>query len=90
MDRPPSCEPHQRHGRTRPEEIEPAFAGYSIGKWIDQDGGDGRYDVLEVETTHMKGPRDFDVDGMPLHKDNQTVIKERIFLDKASQTYLKF
>jgi hypothetical protein len=38
----------------------------------------------------MKGPRDFEVDGMPLHKDNQTVIKERIFLDKASQTYLKF
>ncbi len=74
-------------GRTRPEEIEPAFAGYSIGKWIDQDG-DGRYDVLEVETTHMKGPRDFDVDGMPLHKDNQSVIKERIFLDKANPDLL--
>jgi hypothetical protein len=74
-------------GRTRPEEVEPAFAGYSIGKWIDQDG-DGRYDVLEVETTHMKGPRDFDVDGMPLHKDNQSVIKERIFLDKANPDLL--
>jgi len=74
-------------GRTRPEIVEPAFAGYSVGKWIDENG-DGRYDVLEVETTHMKGPRDFDVDGLPLHKDNQTVIKERIFLDKANPDLL--
>jgi len=74
-------------GRTRPDGVEPAFAGYSVGKWVDQDG-DGRYDVLEVETTHMKGPRDFDVDGLPLHKDNQTVIKERIFLDKADPDLL--
>src|SRR4051812_33656922 len=28
---------------------EPTFQGYSIGKWIDEDG-DGVYDVLEVET----------------------------------------
>src|SRR5215475_374727 len=74
-------------GRTRPEIVEPAFAGYSTGKWIDEDG-DGRYDVLEVETTHFKGPRDFDVDGLPLHTDNQTVIKERFFLDKANPELL--
>jgi hypothetical protein len=74
-------------GRTRPEIVEPAFAGYSLGKWVDEDG-DGRYDVLEVETTHFKGPRDFDVDGLPLHEDNQTVIKERIFLDKANPDLL--
>jgi hypothetical protein len=36
-------------GRDWPEEVEPTFAGYSIGKWIDEDG-DGHYDVLEVET----------------------------------------
>jgi hypothetical protein len=75
-------------GRTRPEIVEPAFAGYSTGKWIDEDG-DGRYEVLEVETTHLKGPRDFDVDGLPLHQDNQTVIKERIFLDKANPDILR-
>jgi len=74
-------------GRTRPEVVEPAFAGYSVGKWIDENG-DGRYDVLEVETSHFKGPRDFDVDGLPLHKDNQTVVKERIFLDKANPDLL--
>jgi hypothetical protein len=74
-------------GRPRPEVVEPAFAGYSTGKWVDEDG-DGRYDVLEVETSHMKGPRDFDVDGLPLHNDNQTIIKERIFLDKANPNLL--
>jgi hypothetical protein len=36
-------------GRGWPKEIDPSFAGYSIGKWLDEDG-DGRYDVLVVET----------------------------------------
>jgi hypothetical protein len=67
--------------------VEAAFAGYSIGKWIDEDG-DGRFDVLEVETRNMKGPRDFDVDGLPLHDDNETVVKERIYLDKANPDIL--
>jgi len=31
-------------GRDWPERLEPTFSGYSIGKWIDEDG-DGRYDV---------------------------------------------
>jgi hypothetical protein len=35
-------------GRPWPREIEPNWTGYSIGRWIDEDG-DGRYDVLEVE-----------------------------------------
>jgi len=75
-------------GRAWPEWVEPAFAGYSIGRWSDTDG-DGRYDVLEIETRHMKGPRDFDVDGLPLHKDNLTVVKERIYLDKANPDILR-
>jgi hypothetical protein len=36
-------------GRDWPKDEEPTFVGYSIGKWIDEDG-DGKYDVLEVET----------------------------------------
>src|SRR4051812_44348725 len=40
-------------------EIEPSYAGTSIGRWIDTDG-DGRYDVLEVETRGFKGPRTLD------------------------------
>ncbi len=69
-------------GRDWPQEIEPTFAGYSIGKWIDTDG-DGRYDLLEVETRGMKGPRAYDTSGLPLHRDNKTVVKERIYLDKG-------
>jgi len=75
-------------GRDWPKEQAPSFSGYSIGRWVDEDG-DGRYDVLEVETRHLKGPRIFDPSGIPLHKDNQTVVKERIFLDKANPNILR-
>jgi hypothetical protein len=69
-------------GRSWPAEVEETFAGYSIGNWVDEDG-DGRYDVLEVETRHLKMPRTYDATGIPFHKDNQAVIKERIYLDKG-------
>ena len=40
--------------------------------------------MLEVETRGpFKGPRAFDGSGLLLHADGQTVIKERIFIDKA-------
>src|SRR5882672_3575290 len=68
-------------GRDWPKEIEPTFQGYSIGRWIDE-GGTGRYDVLEVETRGFKGPRIYDITGLPLHFDNQSIFKERIFRDK--------
>ncbi len=65
----------------------PQFSGYSIGRWIDEDG-DGRFDALVVETRGMKGPRAFDANGTPLHVDNQTVVTERIYLDKANPNML--
>jgi hypothetical protein len=75
-------------GRDWPKEIEPTYQGYSIGKWIDEDG-DGRYDVLHVETRGpFKGPRIYDGTGLPLHHDNQSVLKERIHLDKADPNVL--
>jgi hypothetical protein len=74
-------------GRDWPKGFEPTFAGYSLGKWIDTDG-DGRYDVLEVETRDLKGPRAYDGTGLPLHEDNQTVIKERLHTDKADPNIL--
>ena len=74
-------------GRDWPKDFEPSFMGYSIGKWIDEDG-DGRYDVLEIETRLLKGPRAFDASGIPLHKDNKTIVKERISLDKANPDVL--
>jgi hypothetical protein len=73
--------------RSWPDEVEPSFQGYSIGQWIDQDG-DGVYDVLEVETRDFKGPRFFDEAGIPLHTDNQSVFKERIYLDKNDRNIL--
>ena len=76
-------------GRDWPADMDlnPTYAGYSIGKWVDEDG-DGRYDTLVVETRGMKGPRTFDASGMPLHKDNETVVMERISLDKANSDIL--
>ena len=74
-------------GRSWPHDPEPTFAGYSIGKWIDADG-DGRYDLLEVETRYMKGPRTFKGSGLPLHKDDQTVVQERIRLDRSDPEIL--
>ncbi|HEY2231690.1 MAG TPA: hypothetical protein VGI22_28910 [Xanthobacteraceae bacterium] len=74
-------------GRDWPKYIEPTFGGYSIGKWIDENG-DGRYDVLEVETRGFKGPREFDATGLPMHEDNQSIFKERIYLDKADRNIL--
>ncbi len=64
------------------------FSGYSVGKWSDTDN-DGTYDTLEVETRYMQGPRLFDSTGIPLHKDNQTVVKEKLYLDKADGNILR-
>jgi hypothetical protein len=74
-------------GRSFPADQEPAMIGYSIGNWKDEDG-DGRYDLLEVETRNFKGPRNLEATGLPLHRDNQTVVKERIRLDKSAKDTL--
>src|SRR5262249_28647265 len=36
-----------------PDDIEPSYRGFSIGKWIDE-GNTGTYNVLEVETRGFK------------------------------------
>jgi hypothetical protein len=74
-------------GRSFPTDQEPSMIGYSIGNWRDLDG-DGRYDLLEVETRNFKGPRNLEATGLPLHRDNQTVVKERIQLDKTAKDTL--
>jgi len=75
-------------GRELPQNAEPSFLGFSQGKWLDTDG-DGRYDTLEIETSHFKGPRAIDISGIPLHEDNKTVVKERLYLDKADKNLLR-
>lgn len=75
-------------GRDWPTDLEPTYAGYSIGRWIDEDG-DGIYDTLEVETRGpFKGPRVFDPTGLPLHIDNQSLFRERMFRDKGDPNLL--
>jgi hypothetical protein len=70
-------------GRDWPKQPTPTYGGYSIGRWIDEDG-DGTYDVLESETRYFKGPRAYDASGLPLAFDNQSVFKERFFIDKVN------
>src|SRR5262249_32639405 len=71
-----------------PDDFEPTYNGYSIGKWVDSDG-DGRYDLLEVETRLFKGLRVYDNTGLMLHPDNQSIIKERIYLNKTDPSILR-
>jgi hypothetical protein len=68
-------------GRDFPSGEEPGYMGYSVGRWIDSDGK-GRYDTLEVETRNFKGPRTYENSGLPLHPDNASILKERIYLDR--------
>ena len=74
-------------GRDWPANQPPSFQGYSIGKWVDQDR-DGGYRALEAETRNFIGPRALESTGLPLHKDNETIVKERIFLDPSNNDIL--
>jgi hypothetical protein len=75
-------------GRSWPTAIEPSYAGYSIGSWVDEEAT-GRFSVLEVETLGpFKGPRAYDATGLPLHFDNQSIFKERFYLDKGDPNIL--
>jgi len=75
-------------GRDWPKTFLPAFAGYSIGQWLDTDG-DGRYDTFTIETRGISGPRMMDNSGIQLHADDQTVVKERISLDKSNPDIMR-
>jgi len=74
-------------GRDWPKDVEPTFNGLSIGRWIDPDAS-GRHSTLEIETRGFKGPRTYEQSGIRLHDDGQSIIKERIYLDKANKDVL--
>jgi hypothetical protein len=74
-------------GRDWPKNPVPTYGGYSIGHWVDEDG-DGTYDLLEAETRYFKGPRAFDASGLPLAFDNQSIFKEKFFIDKNNPDIL--
>jgi hypothetical protein len=74
-------------GRPWPAKIEPTYAGYSIGKWIED--GSGHFNELDVETRGpFQGPRAYDATGLPLDFDNLSVFLERIYLDKKDSNVL--
>jgi len=75
-------------GRGWPAQLKVSSLGYSIGKWIDEDG-DGRYDTLEAETRGLKHPHVYDSSGTPFHPDERAVVKERIRLDKTNPNVLR-
>ena len=60
---------------------------YSIGCWIDTKA-EGRYDALAIETRAFAGPRAYDDTGLPLHEDNQTIVRERLYGDAADPNVL--
>jgi hypothetical protein len=64
-------------GRDWPDFILPSFNGYSIGRWHDENG-DGVYDLLEIETRGIGGPRSFDSTGAPLHVNDSTIVHEQL------------
>jgi hypothetical protein len=74
-------------GRDFSPTAEASFVGYSVGQWLDEDG-DGKFDTLVVETRNFKGPRAYDNSGLTLHEDNKSIIKERIYFDKADRNVL--
>ena len=41
-----------------------------------------------IETRGFKGPRTIDARSIPLHEDNETIVKERITLDKTNKDIL--
>src|SRR5882724_2107877 len=72
-------------GRDWPDNMyeDPKFSGYSIGQWVDEDR-EGRYSALVVETRGLKNPRTYDATGIPFHADGRTIIREKLYLDKAN------
>jgi hypothetical protein len=80
-----STSPHRRiytDGRAWPKDIDPSYVGYSIGKWLDT-ANDGIPTKFEIETRAMRGLRLMDNSGIPLAADGETIVKERLSLDKA-------
>jgi hypothetical protein len=75
-------------GRSWPASLAPTWMGYSIGHW-EGASADGPYTTLVIETRGFKGPRVIDGSGIPLHADNQTIIKERISLDEKNADVLR-
>ena len=74
-------------GRKFPDYIEPSFTGTSIGQWQDSNR-QGRFDTLLIETRGIRGPHAYDSSGLPFHKDDEAVVSEKLYADKADPNIL--
>jgi hypothetical protein len=74
-------------GRDWPSPLPRSSVGYSIGRWLDTAGA-GRFDTLKIETRGMRGARVYDASGAPFHPDDDTIVQERISLDKTDPDVL--
>jgi len=74
-------------GRQWPKNQESISTGYSMGQWLDTDG-DGRFDTLAIETHNIRGPKTWDQSGTPMADDNDTIVMERLYLDKSDPNIL--
>ncbi len=69
-------------------EIEPSYLGYSIGRWIDEEDTAATPRSRSRHRADLGGPRALDHTGLPMHFDNQSIFKERFYLDRADPTFL--
>jgi hypothetical protein len=74
-------------GRRFPDDLDPSFTGYSVGRWQATDG-DGHFDTLVIETRGIKGPHTYDASGIPFHKDGEAIVTEKLYADKADPNIL--
>ena len=77
-------------GRDWPQDVLPSYPGYSIGQWITtwMATASTTCSRWRRAASPSKGPRVYDSDGLPLHFVNQSIFKERIYLDKANPNIL--
>jgi len=86
-DRLHDVAPHLHRRPRLAKDLLPSFNGYSIAN--------GSTPTATAATTcsksspaASKSPRTFEGSGLPLHRDGESVITERIFLDKADENLL--
>jgi hypothetical protein len=75
-------------GRNWPADIEPSFSAIPSANGSMR-MGTAATTCWKSRPAASKGPRVYDASGIPLHADNLTVVKERIYLDKADRNLLR-
>ena len=78
-------------GRDWPKNAAPTLLGYSIGTWRDESGASSRYDVLAGgrDPQFSRPARTVGIErACSCTSDNQSIIKERIYVDGSDPVYI--